>query len=280
MQNLKWFFPLILLLGVFFTACEDNDPLVSSAAVEVTFAGRILDENDEPVSGALIKAGDETSITDANGVFRLAATRLPQDHAVLSVEKAGYFAFSRAYQVQDKSIQSLSIRLLSQKEVGFIANGSGGTVQVPGGATLVFPASAVALSNGNPYNGTVRVFARFLDPTDQSALALSMPGNLSAINAAGELRQLSTFGMIGVELYSDNGQKLNVAAGQQVEVRIPIDPAIASSAPAEMPLWHYNVADGYWFEEGLAKKEGNEYVGSVSHFSWWNYDAPYPSVNV
>ncbi|HAD13643.1 MAG TPA: hypothetical protein DCF33_14550 [Saprospirales bacterium] len=280
MQKLKWLFPLALILGIFFSSCEDNDPFQKGTSVEVTFAGQIIDENKEPVSGALVKAGDEVGLTDANGVFRLSATWLPNDHAVLTVEKAGYFAFSRAYQVRDKSIQSITIQLLSQTEVGTLNGGAGGSIQVPGGAKLTFPAGSIARSDGSPYAGSVRVFARFLDPTDRAALALSMPGNLSALNAAGELQQLSTFGMIAVELYSTVGQKLNVTEGSQVEVRIPIDPAIASSAPNEMPLWHYNEADGYWIEEGLAQKVGNEYVGAVGHFSWWNYDAPYPSVNV
>jgi hypothetical protein len=280
MQKLKWLFPLALILGVFFSSCEDNDPFQNGPTVEVVFAGQIIDENKEPVTGALVKAGDEVGLTDANGVFRLAATRLPNDHAVLTVEKAGYFAFSRAYQVRDKSIQSITIQLLSQTLVGMVNAGAGGTIQVPGGAKLTFTASSIVRPDGSVYHGQVRVFARFLDPTDRAASALSMPGNLSALNASGELQQLSTFGMIGVELYSTMGQKLNVSEGSLVEIRIPIDPAIASSAPNEIPLWHYNEADGYWIEEGLAQKVGNEYVGAVGHFSWWNYDAPYPSVNV
>jgi hypothetical protein len=279
MQKLNWLLSLLLLLGMCFSSCEDNDPFVSGPAVEVAFAGQVINENNEPVSGALVKAGDEATLTDANGVFRLAATRLPGDHALVTVEKSGYFSFNRAYQVKNKSIQSLTIQLLEQTEVGLLNGGIGGTIQVPGGATLIFPAKSLAYTSGALYFGDVRVIARFLDPTDRQTMALSMPGNLSAINAAGELRQLATFGMIGVELYATNGQKLNVAAGQQVEVRVPIDPSIVSSAPNDMPLWHYNEADGYWMEEGLAQKSGNEYVGKVSHFSWWNYDAPYPSIN-
>lgn len=279
MQKLNWLLSLALLLSVFLTSCEDNDPILSGPSVDVAFAGQVFDENNEPVSGALVKAGDEATLTDVNGVFRLAATRLPGDHALLTVEKSGYFSFNRAYQVKNKSIQSLSIQLLKQTEVGLLSSGTGGTVQVPGGATLIFPANALADASGNLYNGNVRVVARFLDPTDRHTMSLSMPGNLSAINAAGELRQLATYGMIGVELYATNGQKLNVAAGQQVEMRVPIDPSIVSSAPDNMPLWHYNEADGYWLEEGQAQKTGNEYVGKVSHFSWWNYDAPYPSIN-
>lgn len=280
MQKLKLLLPLALFLGVFFVACHDEDPLGNNyELVDVTFAGRILDENGDGLQGALVKAGQETAITDANGIFRLAPTRLAENHAIISVSKSGYFDLSRAYIVADESRQNITLQLLSKVLVGSVSSGAGGTVNVPGGAKLNFPASAITDENGNAYNGTVQIFARYLDPTLPN-LALNMPGNLTALNAAGELRSLATFGMIGVELSAPGGQKLKIAAGQEVEIRVPIDPGILSSAPASMPLWHYDEALAYWIEEGVAQKIGNEYVGKVSHFSWWNYDAPYPSVQV
>jgi len=280
MQKLKLLLPLALFLGVFFIACHDEDPLGNNyELVDVTFAGRILDENGDGLQGALVKAGQETAITDANGIFRLAPTRLAENHAIVSVSKSGYFDLSRAYLVTDESRQNITLQLLSKALVGSVSAGAGGGVIVPGGAKLNFPSNAITDENGNAYSGTVQVFARYLDPTDHKT-ALTMPGNLTALNAAGELRSLATFGMIGVELSAPGGQKLKIAAGQEVEIRVPIDPAILSNAPASMPLWHYDEALAYWIEEGVAQKVGAEYVGKVSHFSWWNYDAPYPSVQV
>jgi len=280
MQKLKLLLPLALFLGVFFVACHDEDPLGNNhKLVNVSFAGRILDENGDGLQGALVKAGQETAITDANGVFRLESTQLAEDHAIVSVSKNGYFDLSRAYFVDDDSRQNITLQLLSKILAGTVQSAAGGTVDVAGGAKLSFPAGAITDENGNAHSGPVNVFARYLDPT-QPNLALNMPGNLTALNAIGQLRSLATFGMIGVELYSPAGQKLKIAPGQQVEVRVPIDASILSSAPEIMPLWHYDEALAYWIEEGAAQKIGNEYVGKVSHFSWWNYDAPYPSVQV
>ncbi len=277
MQKLKFLFPLALLLGVLFVACQDDDPFQSGKLVDVSFMGQIIGENGEPIAGALVEAGDESAISDQNGVFRLKSTRVSSDHAIVSVQKNGYFDLSRAYIVQDKAVQMVSIQLLTKKLAGSVSATAGGLVNVQGGAKLDFPAGAITDENGQAYSGTVQVFARYLDPS-KPEIAINMPGNLTAINAAGEFRSLATFGMIGVELASPGGQKLKIAGGQQVEIRIPIDPAIVASAPSEIPLWHYDEPTAYWEEEGLAQKVGNEYVGKVNHFSWWNYDAPYPSV--
>lgn len=277
MQKLKWLLSLPLIVCLFLTACEDNDPLDHVKKVNVAFAGRIIDESGAALPGALVKAGDELTLTDENGVFRLASTKLPADAAILSVSKNGYFDISRAYIVQENSRQNITIQLLSRQEAGSVNNSTGGVVTVPGGAQLGFPANAVADLSGNVYNGSVRVLARFLDPTSPN-LALNMPGDLRALNTAGEPRSLATFGMIGVELEGGAGQRLQVAAGKSVEVRIPIDASIVANAPAQMPLWHFDLEKALWIEDGVAQKVGNEYVGNVQHFSWWNYDAPYPSV--
>ena len=277
MQKLKFLFPLALFLGVFFVACQDNDPLQSSKLVNAAFVGRIIGENGEPIAGALVESGDESAISDQNGVFRLRSALVPAEHAIISVQKSGYFDLSRAYIVRDKAVQTVSIQLLTKKLAGSVSATAGGLVNVQGGAKLDFPAGAITDENGQAYSGIVNVFARYLDPS-KPEIAINMPGNLTAITGTGQLRSLATFGMIGVELASPSGQKLKIAGGQQVEVRIPIDPSIVATAPAEVPLWHFEAPIAYWKEEGLAQKVGNEYVGKVSHFSWWNYDAPYPSV--
>lgn len=31
-------------------------------------------------------------------------------------------------------------------------------------------------------------------------------------------------------------------------------------------------------KEGSASRQGNQYVGKVAHFTWWNYDYAYPRV--
>jgi hypothetical protein len=47
-----------------------------------------------------------------------------------------------------------------------------------------------------------------------------------------------------------------------------------STAPATIPLWYFDEDKGVWQEEGSATKQGNKYIGTVSHFTDWNCDEP------
>jgi len=136
---------------------------------------------------------------------------------------------------------------------------------------MVFPAGAVA------YSGSVRVFANYLNPTDIK-LPLFMPGDLRGISAGGAEQSLSTYGMLAVELRGQADEELQLAVGKEAEITVPIPGTQAADAPASIPLWHYDLDQARWLEEGSAQKSGNQYVGKVKHFSWWNYDASAPSI--
>ena len=266
-RHFKFILPLALLsLSLIWTACFKDHFSGSTAVATVTFAGRILDESGQPITGAQVRAGGELTLTDANGVFRLPPLSLPADNAILQVNKIGYFDFSRAYIVEPSALKPVTIPLLRKVQVGAFSASAGGTVQVPGGAQLVFPAGAVQ------HSGTVLVYARYLDPT-AADLPFQMPGDLRGIRAGGEEQTLATFGMLGVELVGQsNGQVLQLAAGKEAEITMPIAASQAGAAPSEIPLWHYDNDKARWIEEGKAQKVGNQYVGKVKHFSFWNCD--------
>jgi hypothetical protein len=264
---------LITCFALSWWACnKDITPEGPGKIVDVAFAGRVVDEAGAGLEGAQVRVGGELALTDANGVFRTKAVPLPNNNARINAYKIGYFDFSRAYYVEDGAGQTLTIQLLRKIQVGSFQNSTGGTVNVPGGPTLKFPAGA---TDGT---GIVRVFARYLPPSDPN-LHLRMPGDLRAIDADNQERVLATFGMIAVELSSASGDT-RMAAGKEAEISIPIDPTQAASAPTEMPLWHFDLEKARWIEEGKAQKIGNQYVGMVSHFSWWNCDIPLPLVTI
>lgn len=267
MKNWKIMLPLALLVSALWFACRDQDYDDDfQQQADVTFAGRIIDEDGLPVEAASVRAGGELAVTDANGVFRLKPVRLPARDAKLSVTKIGYFDFSRAFIVQDDALQTVTIQLLRKELVGTISGSAGGTVNLPDGVSLNFPAGSVSTA------GQVRVFAKYLDPTS-SGLALQMPGDLRAINLGGEEGALATFGMLGVEIEDQNGQTLQIASGSEVEITMPIQASQISVAPATISLWYYDHDKARWIEEGSAQKIGNQYVGKVKHFSFWNCDA-------
>jgi len=67
---------------------------------------------------------------------------------------------------------------------------------------------------------------------------------------------------------------LNIAEGQTATIELPVPATLMANAPATIPLWHFDEVTGYWVEEGEATLQGNKYVGTVNHFSFWNVDIP------
>jgi ABC-type sulfate transport system permease subunit len=101
-----------------------------------------------------------------------------------------------------------------------------------------------------------------------------MPGNLTGITINNEQKILQTYGMIAVEMEGSSGEALNIAGSKQATISFPIPSAMLANAPATIPLWHFDETIGVWKEEGTATKQGNAYVGVVTHFSFWNCDVP------
>jgi hypothetical protein len=93
-----------------------------------------------------------------------------------------------------------------------------------------------------------------------------------AIDKSNKKVVLTSYGMLAVELESLTGEKLQIAPGNTATLTIPVPSSIASSAPSSISLWYINEQTGIWQEEGSAKKDGNNYVGEVKHFSFWNCD--------
>lgn len=195
MHNLKFLLPLALLASLF-AACNKDGFFSNSPSANAAFAGRVIDESGQPISGAQVRVGGELVTTDENGVFRLQPMRLSSDDAKLMVTKIGYFEFSRAYYVEDDALQIVTIQLLRKEQTGTVNGAAGGTLQLPGGASLVFPAGAFVDERNNAYNGTVRIYARRLDQSSPD-FSMNMPGDLRGINQAGEQQALGNYGMVG-----------------------------------------------------------------------------------
>lgn len=276
MKNLKFFLPAVVLFSTLWFACYKDPFIPGEIKAGVTFFGLVVDESGAGIEGAQVRIGGEIAATDRNGVFILPAVNVSSKDARLSVSKIGYFDFSRAYIVEDGSQQNVTIQLLAKNLIATVNSATGGTVPVPGGGSLKFSANSFVTASGTAFTGDVRVYARYLNPTD-TRLPLFMPGDLRAISASGENQTLATFGMMGVEI-EGNGSALQIAPNEEAEISMPIQSAQQSVAPAEIALWHFDTDKARWIEEGKAQKVGNQYVGKVKHFSFWNCDAPFPLV--
>ena len=272
---------LLMLAGMLaFASCkkdsiiDETPPPIDNTRnfvqVNTSVAGQVVDRNNIPVTDALVSFGTETMMTDGNGIFKFDNVTVLENRAFVKVEKAGYFHGSRTFFAYANQQSNVKISLLEKTNQGSV-DVNGGTVTTPEGVKLEFPANAVVDSDNNPYIGTVQVFAQYLDPTAND-IAQIMPGDLRGISTDNVEEGMTTYGMVAVELQGSGGELLNVADGKTVSLTMPIGNGQASSAPAEIPLWYFDEINGVWKEEGKATLQGNEYVGEVSHFTFWNCD--------
>lgn len=262
-----------------FASCKKDPVIVDDPPVDNTrnfsqvitsVSGQVVDVNNAAISDAIVTFGNATTTTDANGIFRFDNVTTVENRAFVKVQKDGYFHGSRTFFAYANQRANVRISLLEKTIQGSVT-ASGGTVTTPEGVKLEFPANAVADANGNPYTGTVQVAAQYLDPSADNILSI-MPGDLRGITTENVEEGLTTYGMVAVELLGASGELLNVADGKTVQLTMPVGSDQVSSAPAEIPLWYFDETNGVWKEEGKATLQGNEYIGDVAHFTYWNCD--------
>ena len=274
---------LIIISAIVYTACQkqyslDLPTTSSTKSITASVTGKVTDNNHLPVSGAIVKSGTASTTTDVNGYFRFPNINIKDpDLAYVTVEKSGFFLGSRTYITTKGSNGYVAIQLIKKNVAGTFFSGTGGAVTVPdnGGKIDFQPSSIVNASSKSTYAGTVSVAAFYINPA-ASDFQEMMPGALRGIATDNKQVGLQSFGMLAVELTGGSGEKLQLGTDKTATLTFPIDAGLQSQAPATIPLWSFNEGTGLWQQEGTATKQGNNYVGTVTHFSFWNCDFPQP----
>ncbi|MCT4630890.1 hypothetical protein [Winogradskyella sp.] len=297
MKRIKKFPNLILMLLLsllMVTACQNDDDNSNNNGeqqenipdtfseyfgneISRDFIGNVIDKNHNPIEGVTITIGNETAMTDSNGIFIINNVPVSERFGYIKAEKTGYIHASRSV-VPSNGTNKVTIMMLDATVTGSVNSGSSDTVTANNGSSVSFDGNFIK-EDGSTYTGSVDVIMHHLDPADED-MAMQMPGMLYAENEDGAERMLQTLGMLAVELRGSGGEDLNLADGSTSEIKIPVDASLMSIAPATIPLWYFDETNGYWKEEGFATLQGNMYVGTVSHFSFWNCDIPAEAITL
>jgi hypothetical protein len=195
------------------------------------------------------------------------------------IDKSGFITGSRMFYPTEDRTSNVRIIMLSGAPIGNFQASSGSTLQLVDGGKVTFPENAVTDLAGNTYSGIVEVTAHFLNPDDID-FRDEMPGDLVGIDVESNERALLSYGMIAVEISSPSGEDLQLAPGKEATLEFPVPSSILTNAPGSIPLWYFDEETGYWTEEGEAQLSEDRYVGNVSHFSFWNCDAPFPLIEL
>lgn len=285
-MNTKLFYLVLAALFTLMSCHKDDETFeskdVSTFTAEVvqeiqsTIVGYVYDENNQPVADASVLTYSTQTKTDENGLFIIDNAKMDKQGTYIKVYKDGYILGSDyVYPQNDATTYSYTKLLALTKNKSFTAS-DGGTIEAAAGGKISFAAQSIVRANGDVYNGKVYVTAKYLDP-NSADLSDKMPGGLVADAANGNTVILGTLGMMAVELRDGDGNELSLDPLKPAEIQFPVRTA---NAPETIQLWSFDENKGRWKEEGIATKTSDFYVAKVSHFSFWNCDAPFPLIEV
>jgi hypothetical protein len=254
------------------------DPLFpSQATFKTSVFIQVVDSSGKSLSDVDVRLGNEFKTTDFDGWVLLKDIKVGSS-AYITIEKEGYFNSSRRFYPSSKAPSYIRMILLPKSEKIVFDSSSGQISSLGQNFFLDFPKDAYQSENGDEYNGEVTVVSQILSMDDPD-MSYKMPGDLTGISGNGFTGTLGSMGMVEVELRASDGNKLKIIDGMKVGIEFPVAAERINLVPPTMPMWYFDESSGVWREEGLAILQGNHYVGSVSHFSFWNCDAFFSMVN-
>lgn len=258
---------LIITLIIILFACNKTNNIQSTIGTgngTGTVQGVITDLDNYPVSHATVRGGTAIATTDASGKFTLTNVQFNSDTVVVIVIKDGYFEGAKNFASSNHAVSNVKIQLIPKTVLGTFVASSGGDITLPGGGSINFSPGFVTASNGKAYTGNVSVSAHYFDPSDPN-FSTYTPGDLKAAGANNPQGALQSFGVVAVEMDDASGNKLQLAAGQKAIITLPT--ALQGKAPSAVPLWYFDAVKGAWKQEGIAEKQGSNYISTVSHFA-------------
>ena len=302
-HSLTFVFMALLMMLMTFASCsklqdllnegddDDDDDgginppeLVEGRMEDIALSGIVRDASGTPIEGVSIVSGSSAATTNTDGFFefdQIQVVSVPNDRSVVRFSKAGYFDVVRSMDADDDAADGASWEVVMCKKenndftsIKTYSSSSDQTLQA-GEMKIDMPQDGYKVDGtGVGYTGKVKSEMVYLDPNNERFSEMMPGGDLAAVRTDNSSAQLVSYGMTDLNMYAENGDKLQLKDGCKAKLTFPIPAGMGENPPASIPLWSFNEKTGLWEEEGSAALQGNVYVGEVAHFSWVNLDYP------
>lgn len=302
-HSLTFMFMALLMMLMTFASCsklqdllnegddDDDDDgginppeLVEGRMEDIALSGIVRDASGTPIEGVSIVSGSSAATTNTDGFFefdQIQVVSVLNDRSVVRFSKAGYFDVVRSMDADDDAADGASWEVVMCKKenndftsIKTYSSSSDQTLQA-GEMKIDMPQDGYKVDGtGLSYTGKVKSEMVYLDPNNECFSEMMPGGDLAAVRSDNSSAQLVSYGMTDLNMYAENGDKLQLKDGSKAKLTFPIPAGMGENPPASIPLWSFNEKTGLWEEEGSATLQGNVYVGEVSHFSWVNLDYP------
>lgn len=300
-HSLTFVFMALLMMLMTFASCskiqdllnegddDDDDSgggnppeLVEGRMEDIALSGIVRDASGTPIEGVSIVSGSSAATTNTDGFFefdQIQVVSVPNDRSVVRFSKSGYFDVVRSMNADAADGASWEVVMCKKENNDFTSvktysSSSDQTLQA-GEMKIDMPQDGYKVDGtGASYTGKVKSEMVYLDPNNERFSEMMPGGDLAAVRSDNSSAQLVSYGMTDLNMYAENGDKLQLKDGSKAKLTFPIPAGMGENPPASIPLWSFNEKTGLWEEEGSAALQGNVYVGEVAHFSWVNLDYP------
>lgn len=302
-HSLTFVFMALLMMLMTFASCskiqdllnegddDDDDSgginppeLVEGRMEDIALSGIVRDASGTPIEGVSIVSGSSAATTNTDGFFefdQIQVVSVQKDRSVVRFCKSGYFDVVRSMDADDDAADGASWEVVMCKKenndftsIKTYSSSSDQTLQA-GEMKIDMPQDGYKVDGtGLSYTGKVKSEMVYLDPNNERFSEMMPGGDLAAVRSDNSSAQLVSYGMTDLNMYAENGDKLQLKDGSKAKLTFPIPAGMGENPPASIPLWSFNENTGLWEEEGSATLQGNVYVGEVAHFSWVNLDYP------
>ena len=300
-HSLTFVFMALLMMLMTFASCskiqdllnegddDDDDSeggnppeLVEGRMEDIALSGIVRDASGTPIEGVSIVSGSSAATTNTDGFFefdQIQVVSVQNDRSVVRFSKSGYFDVVRSMDADAADGASWEVVMCKKENNDFTSiktysSSSDQTLQA-GEMKIDMPQDGYKVDGtGAGYAGKVKSEMVYLDPNNERFSEMMPGGDLAAVRSDNSSAQLVSYGMTDLNMYAENGDKLQLKEGSKAKLTFPIPAGMGENPPASIPLWSFNEKTGLWEEEGSAALQGNVYVGEVAHFSWVNLDYP------
>ncbi len=248
--------------------------------------GHVTDVAGNPVVANIEVLGNDTSLqsdlSDSLGDFDL---KLPDNAKyVLKFTAPGYAVQSVPVKspTADESI-FLEVTMIARGDTQTFDSSSSVSLTGADGASVSLSPGSFVDANGNTVTGNIDVTITPVDVSHPATLA-AFPGEFSGV-LEGDSTDTPIVSLGTVEyVFTQNGQPLQLAAGQNASIEIPIYFSTYQDGNAVnigdlIPLWSLNADTGIWAQEGTGtvvasadSPTGMAMSATSTHFTWWNCD--------
>lgn len=267
------------VFGAVSTPATTSLLLLSGEAVDFSntgsLSGQIKDTNGSDLSGVMVTvSGVEATQSNPDGYFTVPVVPAA-DRVVVTFSKEGYVSTTANVRIQERRTTTTDPVMA---RVGQVSSYTGSELTISHtGGDITIPENALVDSTGAPFTGTAEAAFTVFDPTN-TAERNAFPGDFIGRTQGGDDIPILSYGFFDITVRDSEGNELQLADGQEATFSIPIPADLLNSTeppPDTMPLWHFNEENGMWEEKGTVTRVGDNYEGSVPHFSVWNNDVGY-----